>query len=93
MDELKTLLGTDIPLDTRGIVYLSEYIRSPLKLKIVQEIFFESSFDAITAYSNIPNPESQVVMGKTFDKLIEENEQLKRKIIDPEWLLQLGDNL
>jgi hypothetical protein len=93
MDPLKTILGTDIPLDTRGIVYLCQYDSYIPKLTVVKEILCKTTWEAIELYSNIPNPESQVVMGKTFDELILELNKLHANINNPKWVEELADYL
>ena len=93
MNELKTILGTEIPTKTRGILYLCYMDYKTHKLNVLNEILFDNSFYALNAYSNIPNPESQLVMGKTFDDLIKENEKLKQKINNPDWIKQLEECL
>ena len=91
MKELQTILGADIPIETRGIIYLCEYNYSKLTLTVFNEMLFVSAFDALQAYSNIPNPESQLVDGKTFDELIINLKQLHQDMENKEWLEQLGD--
>ena len=70
MIQLTTILGTEIPVNTRGILYLCELKE---QLEIFREILFEDSFEAIQAYSNIPNPASQIITGETYDELIKDH--------------------
>lgn len=93
MDELKTILGTEIPIETRGILYLCHYDRRYNILTVGKEILFESGGAALTAYANIPNPESQLVTGKTFDELITNLILLHENIKDPKWLNKLAECL
>lgn len=87
--ELQTILGEDIPVTTRGIVYLG--ILLPDKLVVKRTLMFDNHSDALNAYSNIPNPESQLVMGKTFDELITELHKLHERMKTKEWIEQLHD--
>ena len=91
LKELQTILGTDIPISTRGIVYLCAYTGE--ELIVGREILCDSSFNALNLYSNIPNPESQLVMGKTFDELIKNLHELHENIKDAKWLKELGNAL
>ena len=93
MKELQTILGTDIPLSTRGIVYLCIFNYEELTLKVVREILCDCSFDALNLHANIPNPESQVAMGETFDKLIINLHRLHKNMEDPVWLRELAEQL
>lgn len=90
-DVLKTILGIEIPITTRGIVYLCKYTGK--ELIVCREILCDSSFKALNLYTNIPNPESQMVSGKTFDDLIKNLIKLHKDIKDPKWLKDLGDCL
>jgi hypothetical protein len=93
MNELKTILGKDIPIETRGILYLCHYDSSKPKLTVLQEILCLSAFEALELYANIPNPESQLVTGKTFDELIKNLHRLHEDIVDIEWLRFLEEQL
>jgi hypothetical protein len=93
MNKLTTILGTEIPINARGILYLCDYSYLPLKLTVFQELIFESAFDALTCYAEIPNPESQLVTGKTFDELIKNLHRLHNDIKDVKWLENLGSQL
>lgn len=91
MNELKTILGKDIPTNCRGILYLCDLDYQNHTLAVFSEMLFTSQSSALNAYANIPNPESQVVMGKTFDELIKENEKLKLNIKNKNWIKQLEE--
>ena len=93
MKELQTIKGTDIPITTRGILYLCDYNYRTCSLKVLREILFDEAFDALEAYANIPNPESQVAMGGDFNELIREVHKLHQKMHDHKWLKQLGEAL
>lgn len=90
-DVLKTVLGTDIPLTCRGILYVCEYSREACSLKVTFELLFDSAFEAMMMYSDIPNPESQVATGKDYDGLIADLCKLHTNMVDPKWLKALGD--
>jgi len=87
IDPLKTILGTDVPIETRGILYLCRLQNH--ELTVLREIFFESGGEALNAYANIPNPESQLVTGKDFNELIKSMNQLHDDIKDPAWIEEL----
>jgi len=91
MEELQTISGTDIPLKTRGILYLCDFSNGVLT--IIGEVLFDSVFNALQAYANIPNPESQMVSGKTYNDLIKKLHQLHSNMKDPKWLKMLGDSI
>ena len=88
---MKTILGTEIPTNIKGVLYLCEFDGTSLEVK--REILFESSFDALECYANIPNPESQLATGKTYDILSYELNCLHRNMKDPEWLKELENYL
>lgn len=88
---MKSILGTDIPTSTRGVLYLCHF--TGREITVLNELFFESSFEALEAYANIPNPESQLVTGITFDVLIMELEKLHSDMKDPVWLENLSNVL
>lgn len=85
----KTALGKDIPTTTRGILYLCELNRKSKTLTVEREILFDNSLSALNAYANIPNPESQLVTGKTYDELINELNTLHECMKREEWVEDL----
>ena len=91
MTELQTFLGNDIPLNTRGILYLCDYDPIALTLTVDHELLFTSAFEALEAYANVPNPESQLVTGKDYNELILELNRLHENMKNPVWLRELGD--
>jgi hypothetical protein len=90
---MTTILGTEIPESTRGIVYLCNFDYKEMKLTVIKEILCESSFLALTLYAEIPNPESQLVTGESFDKLLSRLERLHKNMKDPKWLQELSECL
>jgi len=82
-DPLKTFLGKEIPLSTRGILYICKLY--PNRLEVIHEVFFDSAYEAIQAYANTPNPESHMASGKTFDEMIKELIILHRNLRNPEY--------
>jgi hypothetical protein len=93
MDPLKTKLGEDIPIETRGILYLCKYSRLRNEIKVVEEIMFKSSFNALNAYANIRNPESQLITGNSYDELIKNLQQLHKQMDDDQWVRDLAEYL
>ena len=90
---MKTLLGTEIPKTTRGVLYLChfDFLVDPPRLDVVREILCDSAWRAIELYANIPNPPSQAATGKTYDKLCEELELLHTNMKKKEWLDDLAN--
>ena len=93
MTELQTILGTEIPITTRGIVYFCNFTYRPYKIKVVAERLYDSAGMALEVYANTPNHESQLVTGKTFDELIKELHQLHEDMKSPIWLKELAETL
>jgi len=91
MDLLKTVEGKDIPIKTRGILFLCALNVQEKKIKIIKELLYDSAFDALNAYSNIHNPESQIVQAGTFQELIERKKRLLDNMKDEKWIKSLID--
>ena len=89
MKELQTITGIDIPVKTRGVLYLCQLTEK--KLIVRNTILFDNASDALNAYANIPNAESQLAYGKTFDELIMELQKLHQKMKNPKWIKQLHE--
>jgi len=90
---MRTFLNEEINLDTLGILYLCEYNYTPPSIKVVREFQFKTPFEALEAYANIPNPESQMVSGKTQIELFTQLESLHKNLNDPEWVEELSNYL
>jgi len=90
---MKTFLNEEIKPNTLGILYLCQYNYNPPSIKVVREIQFESPFAALEAYANIPNPESQMVSGKTQVELFSQLESLHKNLNNPKWVEELADYL
>jgi hypothetical protein len=93
MRELQTILGTDIPLSTRGILYLCRFNPIAMTIRVVGEKLCDSGWLALELYANIPNPESQLVTGKTYDELITKLHKLHEDMKDKNWLKELYETL
>lgn len=89
----KTFLGEEIRPETLGILYLCMYNYNDSTIKVVREIQFDSPSDALEAYANIHNPESQLAAGATQDKMLQELEQLHKNLNNPEWVKNLAEYL
>ena len=87
METIKTLLGTTIPETTRGILYLCHFIDGTIT--VTNEVLCDSAGLALNLYAEIPNPESQVVMGKTHEELIANLTILHENMKNEYWLKQL----
>ena len=92
-DILKTISGKDIKLSTRGILYLCDYNYGKETIQVVHEMQYDSAFDALNAYANIHNPESQLASGETFDELITNLNILHKNLNNPSWVKELKDYL
>jgi hypothetical protein len=92
---MKTILGTEIPENIRGIVYLChfDYMPDPPVLTVVREILCEDAFQALTLYAEIPNPPSQLAYGKTYKDLCWELSNLYNNMKDPKWLKELSESI
>ena len=90
---MKTKLGVEIPKEIKGVLYLCEYNYNTYELKVITEIMFTSIVDSLQAYSNIPNPESQLATGKNHEELIKKLEMLHSKMKTLYWRKQLADYL
>ena len=88
-DLLKTVNGEDIPVTTRAILFLCDLDYKNKTLTIVNELLYNSRFDALNAYSNVRNPESQMVEGDTFQELIKKKKELLEDIQKKEWVEDL----
>lgn len=87
-----TILGHKVEPQTRGIFYLCDFSNRK-ELKVINEIQFDSAHRAIETYVNIPNPESQVVTGKSYHELCDELEELHERMKDPKWLKMLDESI
>lgn len=90
---LKTWLGEEILEEIRAVLYLCEYDYKTKTIKVVREMLFVSGFDALQAYANIPNPESQMASGKDQESFEKELVQLHAKLNNPEWVKELAGYL
>jgi hypothetical protein len=93
MKKSQTILGTKIPLNTRGIVYFGTFNRESLELIITEEKFFDTPFKALNCYANTYNPPSQLVSGGTYDELISNLSKLHNRMKNKKWLESLADCL
>ena len=94
-NEMTTFLGNKLHKATKGILYLCEYqnLDGIATLQVVQERQFYSEYDALQAYSNIPNPESQMAGGKNHEAMLVELKELHANMRDQKWLNELGEYL
>lgn len=87
----KTLLGTEINSNIRGIIYICDY--ENFKLTVKSELLFTNTSSAIICYGEIPNPPSQIAIGKTHDEFIKSLNTLHERMQSEEWQKQLADYL
>ena len=91
MKELQTYLGTDIPLETRAILYLCDLTEN--NLEVVKEIMFDNQYEGLEAYANIRNPESQLMYGNTYNELIRSVHQLHGAIPTKRFIDMLKESI
>lgn len=89
---MKTKLGKEIEPWVRGIVYVCDF-SNRRDLKVIGELLFHDQLDALTAYSEIPNPESQIVLGKTHEDVLAGIERLHKFMSDSKWLNDLSESI
>ena len=90
---MKTWLGHEIPENILGILYICNYHSKDNTLEVVHEIGFLSAFDALEAYANIANPESQMASGKDKESFEKDLQKLHDHLNDPEWVKELSGYL
>lgn len=93
MELSKTILGNEIPESTRSIFYLCKYDYTFNTIEVIGERMYDNQQDGLETYANVRNPESQLVSGDTYEKLIAEMEQLHKSMKDEDWLIQLSECL
>ena len=90
---MKTFLEKNIPPTTRGIVYLCDYNSKDETIKVIREVMFDNTFDALNFYANTRNPESHIATGETYDELLVEINQLNKLLRTPTYLKELKEYL
>ena len=90
---MKTLLGTEIPINIKGLVYICDFDRYRLKIVVAAEILCEEAALALNLYAEIPNPESQLALGSTHKKFCMELEKLHANMKNEKWLKELSEML
>ena len=97
MKELQTILGTDIPVKCRAILYLCDLHfnvrKDEYEFRVIAERFYENSFDGLQAYANTPNPESQLITGEGFDDMIVNLQRTHQLFTNQNWLRQLSESI
>lgn len=76
-----------------AILFLCEFKRSPLSLRIVNAIPFNDYMDALDAFANIPNPESQLITGVDKEELTNELNLFFQRKDTPEFLNTLAETI
>jgi hypothetical protein len=85
-----------VPEITRGVLYLChlEYQEGGIFiLTVFREVFFETRWETIEAYASIPNPESQMASGKTYEELCIDLHLLHENMKDQTWLEELNESI
>lgn len=87
---MKTVLGNELPENIRGVLYICEYDKFKPSITVIAEMLFEDAWEALNAFAEIPNPESQLITAPTFEMLCERLERLHTNMVDMDWLVELG---
>lgn len=90
---MKTITGVEIPEGKKGIVYLCKYDYDTYDLKVIAYMLFDSPMEALNAYANIKNPESQIAYETKNYSFKEQLESLHNMMNNLEWRKQLADCL
>ena len=90
---METLLKTKIPKSAKSILYLCDYNHKTKTIKVIGERIYNNRSEGILAYSEIPNPESQLIEANSFKELIDNLEILHKNMKDPVWLKFLSECL
>jgi len=88
---MRTLDGKDIAPSTRGVLYICDLTGDDLEVR--HSIQFKSSSDALIAYAEIPNPESQLAMGNTKDEFKSELKTLHEMMQNPQYIELLKESI
>ena len=81
---MKDLLGEEVHKSVRGILYICDYTGT--ELKVLKALRYNKVMDALDAYANTRNPESQLAMGKDADELSKELTSLHSLMSNKEWI-------
>ena len=90
---MKTFLGKNISPLTKGILYICLYDHTTKTINVIREIEFRVGYQALEAFANTPNPESQLAYGKTQDSFERELRQLHANLNNPQWVKDLSNYL
>jgi len=98
MSELKnqvvvTFAGTIIPESVRGLLYICQYDYVTKTIEVCNAIAFDRAYDALQAFANIPNAESQLAMGGTREEFVADLTKLHDNLNNPDWVRELADYL
>lgn len=90
---MKTILDTEIPENIRAVLYLCDFDSKNLTITVTVEFLFQDAWQALSTFAEIPNPESQLVTGKTYKQLCQHLEVLHRQMKNKRWLKDLSECL
>jgi hypothetical protein len=90
---MKTLLGTEIPETTRAVFYVCKFNHEQPSITVVAEQLFDNAQLGFDTYANTPNPESQIVLGRDYEQLVDELIKLHWQMQQEKWLEDLADSL
>lgn len=88
-----TLCGTKVQKGVMGILYLCKFNKDLLELTVTGERFYRSKYAAIEDYGNIPNPESQLIIGDNYTQLCNNLMVIHERMNNTGWLEALKESL
>jgi len=91
MLELKTADGVDVHIKARSILYLCHL--TDKGIEVMESRQYGTVMQGLDAYSNIPNPESQLITGKDYDDLIKNMHTLHSMMKRESWLEMLRESI
>lgn len=89
---MNTITGIPIGEDIRAILYLCDF-SDRKELKVISTLQFQDSFRAINTYAEIPNPESQLIIGATYEELCKNLELQHSLMANKHWLELLNESI
>ena len=90
---VKLLTGDNINPLALGVLYICKYDFEEFSLSVLYALQYDSAQNALDAYANTPNPESQLATGNTMEELEANLIILHKNMLDPKWVEGLAEYL
>jgi len=90
---MKSYLDQELLHSTVAVLYICKYNYTHNTMKVTGVIEFSNPGTALNAYSNIPNPESQLASGKDKESFEKELNALHKRLNNPKWVKELAEYL